>query len=298
MDAIQSLLPTALRLSLLLLVFSVGLRVPPGATMSLLRSPGILLRSILAIDVVVPLFAILLVALLPLTGIVKLAIVLMAISPVPPVVPGKELKFGGDPSFVCGMLVVISLLAIVTVPVWVAIVNALFPANLQVAPAALARLVTIGVLLPVAGGMAVHALWPVAAERAAHPVSVFANVLLVLAVIPVIAAVWPAMTALIGNGAVLAIIAMSLAGLAAGHLLGGPDERTRTSLAFAAATRHPGIALLIGRASYDDPRLPAAILLFAVAGAFAAIPYQSWRKRMSALRASQPVAGARVSRGR
>jgi BASS family bile acid:Na+ symporter len=278
-EALRTFLPLALQSSLLLLVFSVGLRASFGSALWLLRRPGLLFRSILAIDVIVPAFTLLLVAVLPLTGIAKLAMVLMAVSPLPPLVPGKELKFGGDLSFVCGLLVVVSILAIVTVPLWIAVVNALFPADLHVAPAAIARLVFGGVLLPLAAGMALHSLWPLATARLAGFVSSLANVLLALAIVPVIAAVWPGMMALIGNGTVLAIVAMVLAGLAAGHVLGGPDEITRTSLAFAAAMRHPGIALIIGRASYDDPRLAAAILLATLTGALALVPYQIWRRR-------------------
>jgi BASS family bile acid:Na+ symporter len=40
----------------------------------------------------------------------------MALSPVPPIVPNKELKAGGAPSYVIGVLVATALFSIVFVP--------------------------------------------------------------------------------------------------------------------------------------------------------------------------------------
>jgi hypothetical protein len=49
------------------------------------------------------------------------------------------------------------------------------------------------------------------------------------------------MWTLVGNGAVLPIIAFVLVGLVIGHLLGGPTPENRTALAFSTASRHPGL---------------------------------------------------------
>lgn len=48
--------------------------------------------------------------------------------------------------------------------------------------------------------------------------------------------------------ALLALNVLTLftfAALATGHLLGGPEEDDRTLLAFAAVSRHPGIAIVV-----------------------------------------------------
>jgi BASS family bile acid:Na+ symporter len=56
------------------------------------------------------------------------------------------------------------------------------------------------------------------------------------------------MISLVGNGTILALGAFTLAGLAAGHLLGGPNRDDCTVLALATASRHPGVALAIASA--------------------------------------------------
>jgi BASS family bile acid:Na+ symporter len=91
------------------------------------------------------------------------------------------------------------------------------------------------------------------------------------------------MRVLLGNGTALAMAAVAGAGLLAGHLLGGPGLEDRAALAIASATRHPGLALLIGKTAFPTQSLAPAVLLFLLVGLLAAIPYQIWiRKREAA----------------
>jgi BASS family bile acid:Na+ symporter len=70
-----------------------------------------------------------------------------------------------------------------------------------------------------------------------------------------------------------------LAGLAIGHLLGGPDPDQRTVLALSTATRHPGVALAIVGANFPGEKAAlAAILLCLIWGTILSIPYVRWRR--------------------
>jgi len=284
MEAVKEILPLLLQGSLLLLVFALGLTATAADAAYLFRRPGLLLRSVAAIDVAVPLVAVVLVAVLPIAPLAKLGIVLMAVSPLPPLVPGKQLKLGGRAPYVCGLYVAVSLLAIVLVPLTMAILSAVFPGDVWIAPAAVAQVVFVSVLLPLGLGMAVRRLSPRFAERAAPVVSKLASLLLALAFVPILIAVWPAMGPLLGNGVALAIAAVVGTGLLAGHLLGGPDPEDRTALAVASATRHPGIALLIAKTNFPTENMAPAVLLFLIVGLVAALPYQVWSKRRAAVR--------------
>ena len=284
MEVVKEILPLILSGSVMLLVAAFGLTASGADALYLFRRPGQLGRAVVAIELVVPLVAVLLAVVLPLAPLVKLGIVLMAISPLPPLVPGKQLRLGGKRPYVCGLLVAVSLLAIVLVPLIleIEILNAVFPGDFWVSPWAMARTVLISVLLPLALGMAVHGLSPRLAERAAPLVSRLANLLLGLTVVPVLIAGWPAMRVLLGNGTALAIAGVVAAGLLAGHLLGGPDPEDRAALAIACATRHPGIALLIGRTNFPHQSLVPVVLLFLLVSLLAAIPYQAWSRKRAA----------------
>jgi BASS family bile acid:Na+ symporter len=110
-------------------------------------------------------------------------------------------------------------------------------------------------------------------------------------VLAVLIAVGPAIVSLIGDGTVLAIAAVVVAGLLAGHWLGGPDPDDRTALAIAASMRHPGVALAIARLNFPDEKLaPAAVLLFLLVNVIVTLPYGVWRRRGHAGRAGAPGA--------
>lgn len=289
MEAMKEILPLVLHASLLLLIVALGLTATLADATYLFKRPGRLFRAIVSIEVVVPLVAVLLAAALPLAPLAKLAIVLMAVSPLPPLAPGKQSKLGGRTPYVCGLYVSVSLLAIVLVPLILAVLSAVFPRDVWIAPAVIARTVLVSVLLPLAAGMAVRRLSPRFADRAAPMVSKLANLLLLLGFVPILFAVWPATRVLLGNGTALAIAGVVGAGLLAGHLLGGPDPEDRTALAVASATRHPGIAILIGKSNFPTENFAPAVLLFLVVGILAALPYQVWSKKRAA---GQPAAVA------
>ena len=79
----------------------------------LLRRPALLARALLSMYFVAPIFEVMLDALFDLTHAVKIALLLIAVSPVPPILPGKQLKLGGRTHYVYGLLVAASLSAII-----------------------------------------------------------------------------------------------------------------------------------------------------------------------------------------
>jgi len=279
MAMIHELIPLALHASLFLMALAIGLDSGVDETLYVLRRPRLLLRSLLAVVVIVPAVAALLVAALPLAHEVEIAIVLMAIAPLPTIVLAKEIREGGRKAYAYGLLVAVSALAILTVPLVLTVLDTAFGKHAAVSPMAVARLVFGSVFVPVALGMAVRAMAPQAAPRAVPLAGKLANLLLLLAVVPVLIASWPALVRLVGNGTVLAMEAVVAAGLVAGHLLGGPEHRDRIALALSSGTRHPGIAMLIAAANGLGPEVRAAILLFVLVGILTAIPYQMWVKR-------------------
>jgi BASS family bile acid:Na+ symporter len=230
-------------------------------------------------NVVMPLVALALAVWLHLEDPVKVALVTFALSPVPPIFPHKAVKAGGNASYTLGLLVFASLVSIVFVPVAMEIIGRVFGYDLHVPPGVIAKVVVVSILAPLAVGAAVRQLAPGVAERLAGPLSMIGTGLLVVAVLPVLIKLWPAIVSLIGNYTLLAICAFVLAGLLVGHLLGGPEHDDRTVLALSTATRHPGVAIGIAHAvGWDGPNVIAAVVLALLVGAVVCIPYVKWRK--------------------
>jgi BASS family bile acid:Na+ symporter len=286
MDVAQ-LIRLALTASILLLVFALGLRASMEDATYLLRKPVRLLRGFLAMGVVVPAVAAALAAWLDLAPAVKIALVVMAVSPVPPILPGKQLKLGGRSRYVFGLLVAASLAAVIYVPVAIAALGWLFGREAHVGAGVVARVVGITVLLPLAAGLIVHRMAPKMAERIAPWAARVGNVLLLASVLAVLMAVGPAIVSLVGDGTVLVIAAVVVAGLLAGHWLGGPDPDDRTALAIAASMRHQGVALAIAQLNFPEaPLVPAAVALFLLVNVIVTLPYGAWRRRVHAGRAA------------
>lgn len=283
MDAAQ-IVKLALAASLMLVVFGLGLRATFADATFLLRTmfhaPHRLLRAIAAMYVVVPVVAVAIALAFDLPRPVKLALVAMAVSPVPPILPGKLLKFGGDEGPTFGLLFTISLLSIVLVPLAVELLGWIFRTDVHIGPDVIARIVATSILAPLIVGMLLRRFAPGLAATLAPWAQKIGTVLLLLGVIAVLVAVFPAMRALVGDGTLVAFTAVALVAIAAGHLLGGPGHDDRTVLGISAAMRHPGVAIAVAHAAYPDEKLaPAAVLMFLLVGVVLTSIYGKLRMR-------------------
>ena len=71
----------------------------------------------------------------------------------------------------------------------------------------------------------------------------------------------------------LAVVVLTVLALAAGHLLGGPDAATRTSIAISSALRNPGLALLVATLNHAAPAVTRTVLAYLVIAALTIVPY-------------------------
>jgi len=277
---LASLVLLALQLSIFLLVLSIGLNADFGSAFHLFVRPAALLRALLAMGVMVPAFAVAMVVAFDLPHAVEVAIVAIALSPVPPFLPLKAMKAGGQQAYTVGLLVAASAISIAWVPLVLHVISPIFPTRLGMSPASIAGLVAFSVLLPLAVGILVRHFLPNLAGRAARPLMLTAALLLAIALIPVLVAEWPAILSLIGDGTVLALAALVAVGLTAGHLLAGAEPGERTVLALASGTRHPGVAIALAHANFPDDKLVLpAVLLYLVVCTLVSIPYVQWARR-------------------
>ncbi len=279
MEFVERLVPLLLTGSLAGLVLAVGLNTERGDLLYVLKRPGLLGRAVLAVLVIPPIAAGLLVWLLPVSPAVQAGIMLMAVAPVPPLVPGKELGIGGRKAYAYGLYVAMALLTIISVPLVFDIAARVFGRHDTVKVVTIIGTVFTGVLIPLAIGLLVRRVAPELAARAWSLVYKLSMLLIVVAFLPILAKVWGPMMHLVGNGALIGMALVALVCLAGGHFLGGPDRVDRATLAVAASVRHPGIAMALASANMTDPRVTAAVLLFMLVGLVVSLPYTIWVKR-------------------
>lgn len=277
--ALETLVPVLNTGSLVLLAIAIGLDAPTRALGWLLRRPRMLASALAAMHLVAPVVAGILVWWAPLAPVAKVAIVAMAVSPIPPAVAGRALQAGADKAYAYGLYVAASLAAIVIVPVSLLVFSLIFPADAWISPLLVAHLVLTTVLAPLGIGMGVRWLAPVRAERMARILRPAAMALLGLALLLIASLTWRSMAELAGDGTLLAMFAIALAGLVAGRLLGGPDPGRRAALSIAAAARHPGLAALIVEFNWPYLKGGAAVLMFLIVSELTIAAYGFWVRR-------------------
>jgi BASS family bile acid:Na+ symporter len=286
---LQQLIGLGLQASILMTLFGFGLQATVADILYLTRRPLLLARSLGAMFLVMPLVAVALAKMFALRPSVEIAMIALSISPIPPLLPGKQSKAGGHSSYALGLMAIVGLLSIAVVPIGLQVLGRLSGQPFQMPAGAIAQVVLVTTLLPLAVGMGVKAFLPAAAERIAKPVARVATILLLAGMLVLLAAALPAMFALFGNGTLVATAAFVAAGLLVGHLAAGSRGDDQVVLALSTASRHPGIALAIAKANFpDEPHLGATMLLFLLVGGLVAGPYLAWQRRRAQEIAATP----------
>ncbi len=296
---LETLIGAGFATSIFLTVLAVGMAVKREDLRYVLGQPGRLARALLAINVLVPVATVVVCKTFSLHPAVIVALVTLSVAPVsalfahamlPLVVPGRM-------SGANGLFFASTLLAVIVTPLAVEGVQ-LFASGdgeaVHVSPLAVAQVVFGSVLLPLFAGFAIARRSP-GAKAWAPVMQKLGSILLVACAIPVLIGAWPHLLPLVREGTLTAIALITLVALAAGHLLGGPNEDDRTVLAFACVSRHPGVAMAIA-ALTGEPLAPLGVLLAVLVSEVAVTPYKIWRKRVRTAAAAAgrnpPAAGA------
>ena len=258
---LQTLIPLVLKISILLTVFALGLQATFADAVFLFRRPKLLFRGFVSMNVIMPALALALVMTFKLNPAVEIALVVLSVSPVPPIFPKKALKAGGKEDYTIGLLVATVVLAIVAIPATMEIFQRITGVPLQMSALAVATKVFTTVLTPLLCGIAVRAVSPSIADRVTKPIGSIAGVLLIVGVLPVLFVLMKTVLPLLGDGTLVSLIVFALIGYFVGYLFGGPDPEQRSVLSLATASRHPGLAIAIAHANFPEQKLVAPLVL-------------------------------------
>ena len=265
----------ALKIAVAACILAVGMDATPADATYLLRRPHLLWRSLLAMYVLVPLAAVCLVKATLLPPGVNVALLVLAVSAGAPLLPRKVLAVG-DGAFGFSLVVLTSLLAIVLVPAWLLLLGPYFSSPPELAPAQVAVTLAQSFFIPLALGMLLRRLFPAFSGRAASRLLAAGGLLLTLCALVLLALHWRVVLEVGWHGLAALLILLALAVLI-GHVLGGPAEADRTTLAMACASRHVGVAVAVA-ASLAGPRTAVIIAVYVLASAAVSLPYLRWRR--------------------
>ncbi|WP_137146876.1 bile acid:sodium symporter family protein [Mycolicibacterium sp. CR10] len=279
---LKHLVVVAFQISLFVIVFGYGLRAEFDDLLYLFRRPALLARSLIAVLIAMPAVAVALARSFDFVPTVSIALVALAISPLPPLLPSREAKAGGGERYGLGLMVVLAVLSIAWVPLSVQLIGLAFDRTYVVSAGDIAVVTSTSILLPLLIGMVTRRVATHFAVKISAIVEKAGKVLMPVAAVVLLIAVAPDVWRLVGDGTLLAITVFVVTGFAVGHLLGGPEPEHAAVLAFSAACRHPGTALAVAAANYPDENLRAAVLIYLAVNIVLGLSYAFWQRRRAA----------------
>jgi bile acid:Na+ symporter, BASS family len=271
-------------LTIFTLMFALGVNHSFEQLTSLWRRPGLLVLSLVAVVLLVPMVVVLLLWVFDLPPAAAIGLAVLAAAPGAPLTYKRSQMAGGDPTYTASLQLTLALLAVGVTPLILAVFSSLFGLVIKgVTLFEVARQVAQVTFLPVMIGLSLQQFAPRLAEVLRKPVVMLANILfiLLLLILVLLLAFVPELRALLNVGGQLAIVIvlMVVFSLAIGHLLGGPHRDHRSALATACIARNVGLALFIAELSEYGQHLIPTILTYMILGGLLAVPYAVWSRR-------------------
>jgi len=266
------------------LMLAIGVNHSFRQVTYLASQPGLLVRSLLSVIVLVPGIVGVLLWAFPLPPAVATGLAVLAAAPGAPLTTKRTEIAGGELQYAVNLQLTLALLAVVVTPLILSVYFSIFDLLIErVAPLEVARQIAQVTFLPVIAGFLIRRFLPGVAARIGNPLRVLANILLIILVLMlvVLLALVPDLRGMLNLGwpATAAIVLMVALSLAAGHLLGGPTQEKRAVLAVASIARNVGLALfLAGLTDYGQQFVPT-LLTYMILGGLLAVPYALWSKR-------------------
>jgi BASS family bile acid:Na+ symporter len=275
------LIRTGLPLALIALMFAQGLLLVPGEQLAFFkRRPLLMLRSLFAVLVFVPLAALTIIWVLKPSPAVGVGLAILASSPVAPFQLMNTAKRGGSRAYLGAMHLSLAVLALVTVPAALDLFSTALGFRADISLMILSRMVGAMILLPVGAGILVRTYFPAIAGRIAPVVGKVAELVVYLLLIPVL---------VMTSGTVLemplwsyVVMAVFIAvNLAIGHLLGPSEPSERTALAMETGARNIGLAMTIGVLNFNQQKTLAVFIPYVFLFVIISTIYLKWRAKQA-----------------
>ncbi|MEM9567287.1 MAG: hypothetical protein AAF974_03180, partial [Cyanobacteria bacterium P01_E01_bin.34] len=247
-------------------MLSIGLSQGFRNLAFLCRRPSLLARCVVASFVLVPLAAMIVNYILPLTFPIKVGLALMAVCPGAPMIYRKLLVGRTIPKLAGSFQVTTALLAVVVVPIWLSALSALYPSDATIELAAVFRQVAMAQLIPIVLGLCIHEWFPELAAEFEQPIFKLGTFLLLGLILVILVVALPKVLT-VGVIPVIAAVLFAAVCLVLGHILGGPEPESRLTIAVANSTRNAGLALAIATENFQDPGILGAIATYALLSA-------------------------------
>lgn len=282
------------KIGLFLVLFSLGLGLSLRQLREFWKQPVLVVKSFLAVNILVPIAAFLLVisVLHELPPSTRIVLLIMAAVPSAPLIVKTVPKKVGAFDFVAPLQVSLAWLSILTIPLVVLLLKHWFSlSGWNVTPQSIAPQILQAQLLPLGIGMLLREVAPEWADSLQKPVTKIGNSIFIALLLLILAIALPKVW-VFTKGQFISVLAMSIMiiiSLAIGHFMGGPTEELRSALAVVTSMRNAGLALVLVMTNIPSLKeVRIEIITYALLTAIISTIYVKWRKRTNAQKQINP----------
>ncbi|MCW5314234.1 sodium:proton symporter [Nostoc sp. KVJ3] len=238
-------------------MLGTGLRLTVQQIWEPLRNTRLVILSLVANFILVPLFVYLLLQVVPLSEPLKDGFIIMAIAAGPPALPKLAQIVKGNIAFSTGLMMLLMLGTIFYMPIALPLVLE----GVEVNSWDIAKPLLFLMLSPLAIGLFIKAKFEAIAFFLQPIVLKLSNIGLLLGLVVRLVIHFNDIVSLLQTGAILVCVVFIVFSFSVGYLLGGPGIDTQRVLGVGTAQRNFAAALLVGTSNFDDPNVVSLIMV-------------------------------------
>lgn len=253
---------------LAVMIFVIASMLAMGFSLSVheivepLKNVRLVLLSLAANFVLVPLLALVLLSVFPLSEGLSIGLFLLGTAAGAPFLPKLAQAAKGDLAFAVGLMVLLMVVTIAYVP----IVLPLLLSGITIDPWEIARSLILLMLLPLAIALFVRARYEEIATGLLPLMNQATNLALLTLIVAFFVVYFADLAGAIGTTAIIAAVIFVAVSFVAGYLLGGPGGGTKRVLAVGTAQRNLSAALAVATLNFTDPDVMVMILVVGLVG--------------------------------
>jgi len=245
-------------------MLSMGLSFTPKQFLEPLKDKSLILKSMAANFILVPLLAFIILQLIPLQQGLAIGLILMATAAGSPFMLKLVQFMGADIKFAVGLMLILSLVTLVYMP----LVLSIFLPGVSVNHLSIAGSLVVLIFLPLIGGTLVKSRYNEIAQTIKPTFNQISNIFIFVVVILYLGLNYQEFLSVFGTGALIVSLLFVFLSFIVGYVLGGPSENTKPVLGLGTAMRNSSAAFVVAvtnfSSEYDVMAMIIVVYLFSI----------------------------------
>jgi BASS family bile acid:Na+ symporter len=274
---------------LLASMVELGLSLTWEQVLAPLKNVRLVVLSLVANFVVVPLLAFGIASILKLQQPFAIGLLLLGLAPGAPFIPKVVQLARGNLPFAVGLMVLLMVGTVFDLP----LVLPRIIAGVAVSAWAIEKSLLLLMLLPLFLALLVHAQLQSLPGWLCPALRGLSNLSGLLVLVLIVALNFRSVLSVFGTGAILAGMLFVVLSALTGWLFAGSDPGTRCALGLGTGLRNVAAALLVGGQNFQDPKVNVMVIVTALVGLVILLPAASWLARRYPQASVKEIAPAR-----